>query len=61
MTERTNVDILKYHVIITKGKCGAKGSREYGIHYGLSKKYLDVNFGVYSHFILEVRDSENYS
>ena len=60
-TSRTDVDILKDRVISTKDKRGARGSRQYGIHYGLSTKYLGVKFGVSIHFIPTVRNGETGS
>ena len=42
--ERTEADILKDSVIFTKNKCSTRGSIEYGIHYGLDTKAVNIKF-----------------
>ena len=54
----TDADIIKDRVIVTKDKSGSRGSLEYVIHYGKGTKCLEIKFGVSSHFILTVCNSD---
>ena len=57
MKARTYADILEYSVIFTKYiwcKGGASGSIEYGIHYRLATKALEIRFGVSRHLFLQL-------
>ena len=54
-------DIIKYHMVFTDDKNGTRVSIEYGINYGLPTKVLEVNPGVYIHFIPTVSDGDTGS
>ena len=60
-TERTGADIFKDRVIATKNKRSARKSIEYGIHYVLSTKAINIKFAVSSHLIPELCEGETGS